>query len=188
MTDGEIRELLRHMEWADAQVWRAVLARPESHGDAFLRERLHHIHDVQWAYLHVWRSEAANEMDLTTFADLGAIRSWGRSLHREMREQLASMREETIRDALQVPWSDHLVRQYGKAEPTTFVETVLQVVSHSTYHRGQVNTRLRELGGDPPLVDFIVWIWSGRPAADWADATDADASGSAGARTGHVGL
>jgi hypothetical protein len=28
----------------------------------------------------------------------------------------------------------------------------------------QVNTRIRELGGTPPLVDFIAWIWAGKPA------------------------
>jgi uncharacterized damage-inducible protein DinB len=38
---------------------------------------------------------------------------------------------------------------------------------HSTYHRGQVNARLRELGIEPPLTDYIAWIWFGRPEAEW---------------------
>ena len=46
-------------------------------------------------------------------------------------------------------------------------ETCLQVCSHSTYHRGQVNARLREIGAEPPLVDYIAWLWFERPAADW---------------------
>jgi uncharacterized damage-inducible protein DinB len=33
--------------------------------------------------------------------------------------------------------------------------------------RAQVNTRLRELGATPPLVDFIAWAWFGKPAAEW---------------------
>jgi hypothetical protein len=49
----------------------------------------------------------------------------------------------------------------------TLAETILQVASHSTYHRGQVNTRLRQLGAEPPLVDYVAWIWFDRPAADW---------------------
>ena len=32
---------------------------------------------------------------------------------------------------------------------------------------GQVMTRLRELGGAPPLVDYVIWVWSGSPVADW---------------------
>jgi uncharacterized damage-inducible protein DinB len=49
----------------------------------------------------------------------------------------------------------------------TVGETAFQVVSHSTHHRAQANTRLRAVGGDPPLVDYIAWIWFGRPAAPW---------------------
>ncbi len=42
-----------------------------------------------------------------------------------------------------------------------------QVANHSTYHRGQVNRSLRQLGGEPPLVDYIAWVWFGKPKAEW---------------------
>ena len=45
--------------------------------------------------------------------------------------------------------------------------TALQVVTHTTHHRGQVMTRLRELGGAPPVVDYVIWVWSGSPIAEW---------------------
>jgi uncharacterized damage-inducible protein DinB len=35
------------------------------------------------------------------------------------------------------------------------------------YHRGQVNTRIREVGGEPAAVDFINWIWLGKPDPEW---------------------
>ena len=44
---------------------------------------------------------------------------------------------------------------------------MIQVAMHTAYHRGQINTRVRELGGEPKLVDFIAWIWYGKPKADW---------------------
>jgi uncharacterized damage-inducible protein DinB len=44
---------------------------------------------------------------------------------------------------------------------------MLQVASHSTYHRGQINTRFRELGGEPAIVDLIAWVWLGKPKASW---------------------
>ncbi len=28
-------------------------------------------------------------------------------------------------------------------------------------------TRLRELGGAPPLGDYVIWVWWGSPAAAW---------------------
>jgi len=49
-----------------------------------------------------------------------------------------------------------------------FGETLMPVASHSTHHRGQVCARIRELGSEPPLTDFIAWIWSSRPAASWS--------------------
>ena len=53
------------------------------------------------------------------------------------------------------------------AAVTTLGETVFQVWAHTTAHRAQVNTRLRDAGVTPPLVDYIGWLWAGRPQADW---------------------
>jgi uncharacterized damage-inducible protein DinB len=50
---------------------------------------------------------------------------------------------------------------------TTLGDTCFQVASHSTYHRGQVNARIRELGVEPPLVDFIAWRWFKNPPPAW---------------------
>lgn len=25
----------------------------------------------------------------------------------------------------------------------------------------------RQLGGDPSLVDYVIWVWSGVPVAEW---------------------
>jgi uncharacterized damage-inducible protein DinB len=46
---------------------------------------------------------------------------------------------------------------------------VAELVLHTSYRRGQVATRLRERGAEPPLTDFIAWIWMGRPVPDWRD-------------------
>jgi uncharacterized damage-inducible protein DinB len=56
-----------------------------------------------------------------------------------------------------------------KVMPATLEETMLQVASHSTYHRGQINTRFRELGGEPAMVDFITWVWLGKPKSQWGE-------------------
>lgn len=53
------------------------------------------------------------------------------------------------------------------AAGVTVGESVVQLAILSAHHRGQAATRLSELGGSPPLNDFIYWIWSGRPEAEW---------------------
>src|SRR5437773_1363713 len=73
-------------------------------------------------------------------------------------------------------WADQLAVRLGRPpSPVTLAQTMLQVTSHSSHHRGQVNVRLRELGCEPPLIDFITWLWLGKPSADW-DSLSAGAS------------
>lgn len=155
------------MEWADAQIWRAALALPEAMSDADLRGRLYHAHVVQWAYLQIWRGEPLDYREESSFADLAAIEAWVRDYYRALAEYLDAVDVEAWEREIEFPWAEQLVERFGSARTATFAETVDQVVSHTTYHRGQINTRLRELDGEPPLTDFIAWIWMGRPAAEW---------------------
>ena len=52
-----LRELVQHMEWADATVWRSVLAHEGARKDPRLRDLLTHLHLVQRLFLMVWRNE-----------------------------------------------------------------------------------------------------------------------------------
>jgi uncharacterized damage-inducible protein DinB len=70
-----------------------------------------------------------------------------------------------------MPWLAEYEQQLGTTFGSpTVAETVLQVVNHTTHHRAQVQARLRALGGEPQLVDYIGWIWFGRPAPGWPQA------------------
>jgi hypothetical protein len=46
-----IKELSAHMFWADGIVWNAAIRIPEKANHLKLKELLHHIHEVQNAYL-----------------------------------------------------------------------------------------------------------------------------------------
>ncbi|HEV2148506.1 MAG TPA: DinB family protein [Longimicrobiaceae bacterium] len=167
MLVSELRELVRHMEWADALVWRAVLAHPAAHADAPTRERLHHVHMVQWVYLQIWRGEPVAVPEASALPDLRAIRAWGRDFHAEASRFLDSLEDPALRRRIEFPWAPQLAERFGSAETATLAETLLQVTSHSAYHRGQINARLREIGGEPPLADFVAWIWMRRPGPPW---------------------
>lgn len=54
-------------------------------------------------------------------------------------------------------------------QPATVEESVIQIVLHTAHQRAQLCTRLRELGAEPPLVDFIAWVWQGKPDPVWPD-------------------
>ena len=38
---------------------------------------------------------------------------------------------------------------------------------HSQHHRGQCMTRLKDFGGEPKNVDWIIWLWKQKPPARW---------------------
>lgn len=169
MVPDERLEWFRHMDWADAVVWQAVLAEPSARKDPSTRVRLHHIHQVQWAFLQIWREEALDLPEISDFEELPQIRAWGWKYHQQVRDYLQGSDVRPLDEPIELPWQDQLVERFGKARSASFRQTLMQVAFHSTYHRGQVNARLRELGGEPPLTDFIAWIWMDEPAPDWGD-------------------
>lgn len=153
------------MAWADATVWRAVLAAVPTADDRTVRERLWHIHMVQRAFFAIWNGSAQDRSELASFAHLNELATWGLAYHDEVAPYLAALNATSLEAKVHLPWAERLVAILGiePADPT-LRETLLQVVMHSQYHRGQVNMRLRELGIEPPLVDYVAWIWIGRPA------------------------
>jgi uncharacterized damage-inducible protein DinB len=165
MGPADLDELYRHMEWADSEIWRAVLATPAARSDETLRRLLLHLHVVQRAFLNLWESRPVTFPDLASFADAFDIHAWAQPYYAAAQAFINSADAETLRRPVHMPWAGELGRQLGFPPATPTVgETMLQVAMHSTYHRGQINVRLREVGGEPPLVDYIAWIWFGRPA------------------------
>lgn len=169
MIDGPslTADLLKHGEWADALVWSAV--HRVSRNDERLTHLLRHYHTVQWAFLGVWRGKV-DEADFAIERDLEALEQWARQYHREA---AAAASELQFDRQANVPWAEHVAKRYGIVHAVTIGETLVQVAMHSQYHRGQVNARIRDLGADPPLIDFIMWLWLGRPAPAWKVRTSA---------------
>ena len=165
MQVAEYQSLLLHMEWADALVWRSVLSAPGR--DDSMLERLHHFHSTQWAYLQVLQGRPLEIPELASFPDARLLGRWARRFHSELRSYRDSLDEARLGRPVEFPWAAQLAKRFGDPGPATVAESLLQLVLHTAYHRGQVATRIRERGGAPPLTDFIAWIWMRRPDPDW---------------------
>ena len=163
-----LRELYLHMEWADATVWKSVSSFRGAGIDERLLDRLLHIHAVQRAFLDVWTNRPPVLPEADEFSSFSALQAWARPYYGEVLRFLETLDSSRLQQPLTLPWLEEFERRLGRRLDTpTLAETAFQVASHSTYHRGQVNTRLRELGVEPPLVDYIAWVWFGKPAAEW---------------------
>jgi uncharacterized damage-inducible protein DinB len=152
-----LRDLYRYQAWADHEILRAIAACPAAAEDARVRERLQHAHAVQRAFFSVFRRETPDvEAVLKPFDSLDELHRSVRRYHRDVAAFLADTTDGDIAGAVVVPWFSDAEFMLGEA--------MLQVVLHSQHHRGQSATALRDLGGEPPLMDFIGWVAEGRPA------------------------
>lgn len=158
-----LRDFCAHQFWADAEHWRAIESHAPAAADSAIRTRLHHIHMVQHAFLQAARDRAA-DFSITKpedFASLADLSAYARGAHDGLERFLASVTDTYLDERIAIPWFR------DPPLSITVTEALTQCAMHSHYHRGQNATRLRELGGEPPMTDLIVWYWKGRPAPAW---------------------
>ena len=168
MTRFEAVQLFTHMEWADSLIWKSVLATDAAREDRTVMERLHHIHMVQRIYLRMWQGAPDRGRELDSFQDLQEVLTWAREYYHDLRQFRESIDAEILSKPVEFPWAGELVKWFGEARSATGGETVIQVAMHTSHHRGQLCTMIRQLGGEPPLVDFVGWLWMGKPDASWS--------------------
>ena len=145
-----LRALYRHQAWADQALLDAVQDHPESLSDQELMKVLHHVLTVQGFFLSCFTGQ---EFDRAKAAQPpenfeGLVR-----LFRETHEK-----EQAFIDGLT---PDVLERQFALpflGTSPTVAEGMTQVVMHSQNHRGQCLTKIRENGGKPPTLDYILWV------------------------------
>ena len=124
--------------------------------------RLHHIHQVQSAFLWVVGPRTA-QFAITKVEDypnMSDLKVFARNCQSEMGAMLGAMNEARLAETIEVPW-------FRPPLKISVRHALMQAATHSHYHRGQNATRLRELGGVPPGTDFIEWLRQGQPAARW---------------------
>ncbi len=160
-----LKDLYAHMKWADAHIWHAVEATANGHADDQLINTLLHLHLTQRVFLDVWKGRPVRFRERSEFASATAIQAWVEAYHEEVEEFISTRTDADLQAIVEIPWAHHFTKRHGRPPAqVTLGETAYQVVAHSMYHRGQANRRIREIGGEPPLVDYIVWLWMDRPA------------------------
>lgn len=161
-------DLFRQMSWADSLLWQSVLKTPGAWDDEKLPRILYHFHAAQHAFLCIWEERPVEIPEPTSFSDLISIAKWGHGFHKDTERFLRETDEKELTRKLSIPWTYLIEEKLGRpAGAVTLEESMIQVALHSAHHRGQVNSGIRELGGEPPLIDYIGWLWAGKPTAGW---------------------
>jgi uncharacterized damage-inducible protein DinB len=155
-----LRDLLAHSEWANAVFFHAWHKSPAREHEDLCR-RVGHIIGVQSGFLAILRGETPGKPPEGPPPTFEALKARAETSHAGLREYLAALQPDGLARTVRIPWFP---------DPPcviTVAEALVQVAMHTQHHRGQCMTRLKDYGGEPKNVDWIIWLWKQKPAARW---------------------
>lgn len=155
-----LRNLLNHSAWANAVFFHAW-GKAGCRDNEELRSRVGHLVGVQEAFLAMLTGDAAQGPPAGPPADFAQLKERAAASHDKLNALLADAGEAQLAATVHIPWFPDPPCVITKAE------ALVQVAMHSQHHRGQLMTRLRDLGGEPKNVDWIIWLWKGKPDPRW---------------------
>ncbi len=152
------RELFAYNYWARdrqlescATLTHEQFLRPLGSSFSSVRDTLVHLMGVEWAWLERWHGRTPHalpaEDDFPTLASI--VERW-KAIEPLMREYLAGLKDEILVQSFTY------TNFRGQTWAYPLWRSLLHVVNHQTYHRGQVTTLLRQLGIRPEPVDLLV--------------------------------
>jgi len=154
-----IRLLYDYTRWADGKMLDVVSKLSPEQWTRDLgsslksaRDTVAHIASAQWLWLSRWKGEAPRAMwPAAEFPSPAAVLDRWAPVRVELATFVAAQTEETLQKV-------HEYRRLnGEPMSTALGLMMLHVVNHSTYHRGQVTTLMRQLGAQPVSTDLIVY-------------------------------
>lgn len=154
-----LKDLVLHKEYANASLLKAIRQHEPAAEDPELRKLLHHIilANRYWLFLILGRPFAVEEESRLP-ESIGGITALYRETHAQELQWIAQLHEDDLPRTLETPFIPGLRCSVAQA--------IMQVCLHSQGHRAQCASLFRSFGGDPPALDFILWLKE-RPAADW---------------------
>ena len=143
------RDLLKYNEWANYRALKSI----EDQGDSD--------HELFYLFSHIL-SVLIIWLNRIYLLPTSPIPVW----EQYKLTELSNMTEESSNN-----WNDYMgehkletfeemifyTNSEGKKYESTIREIITHMVNHSVYHRGQIARRLREMGGEPAVTDYIVF-------------------------------
>jgi uncharacterized damage-inducible protein DinB len=159
-----LRELFGYNYWARDRQLEACrvlteeqFLRPMGNSFSSVRDTLAHLVASEWVWLQRWKGRSptradadVKELAAENFPTLESIQRRWLAVERDLRAYLAGLPEQALGQSLTY------VNLAGQTWTYPLWCTLLHVVNHQTYHRGQVTTLLRQLGVPAVALDFLV--------------------------------
>lgn len=159
MDPDEIRELFAYNDWANDRSIAAIravaaadLTRPLVSSFSSILATLAHLASTEWVWFERWQGRAPAAPPAWMHGTLDDICGGLQEVRTRRAGALVALTPDELRRV--ATW--HSMR--GDVSWTVPIATMLRhVVNHSTYHRGQLATLLRQVGATPASVDLITF-------------------------------
>ena len=157
MNTEDFRLLYDFNAWANQRTLDACAALTHEQftrdlGSSFrsVRDTLAHIYGAQWVWLERWHGRIPPALPSPAdFPDFETVKRRFAEIDRNLIDYAASLSPEDLQRVLDY----RTLAGTPNAQPLW--QMLQHVANHSTYHRGQVTTLLRQLGAKAPATDLI---------------------------------
>lgn len=157
---NNIRQLYDYNRWADRRTLRVAstlagddFLRPMGNSFSSIRDTLAHILGAAWIYMERWQGRSPKALlNPETFPTVRSLESRWESLVRDQMQFIEALTPQRLREELAY------INLRGQRYSYPLWQQLVHVVNHSSYHRGQVTTLLRQLGAEAVSTDFLVYL------------------------------
>ena len=160
MNKSDTQYLFEYNNWANGKILDAVshlspeLFLKDLHSShRSVRDTLSHILAAEWIWLERWKGTSPKALlDPAEFPTAESVRRKLSQVESERAEFINGLTEESL--------AQPITYTNTKGEQWTYQlgQMLQHVANHSSYHRGQVTTMLRQLGVEPAPVDLLVFM------------------------------
>jgi len=160
VTHRDITTLLDYHYWARDRILAAAEAlTPEQYlrelGSSFksVRDTLAHTYAAEWAWHQRWHGTSPTSApDFTQWPDAASLRAVWLEIEQRVRSYIDGVGEAGLARIVEFK------TLAGDPGALPLWQLVQHVVNHGSYHRGQVTTMIRQLGGVPPKsMDLVAY-------------------------------
>ena len=168
MTHADLIFLFAYNRWANARTLSAAarltpdqLTRDLGNSFASVRDTLVHIYGAEWIWLARWKGTSPTTAIVAAdIPDVAALAARWKTVEEEQAAFIKDLADADIERMIEYAnlKGDRFTNPLGRL--------MQHLVNHSTYHRGQVTTMLRQLGATPVSTDLVTFLRersAGRP-------------------------
>jgi len=157
MKPDEMAVLYEYNAWADRRALEAAstlskeqFTKPLGSSFSSVRDTLGHIYGVEWLWLERFQGRSPSALpDANQFNEIESLKASWAEFEPVLLKFVRSLTQDDLDRVM-----EYKTMKFGIYRNPLW-QSMLHLVNHGTYHRGQITTMLRQLGAQPILTDLM---------------------------------